>query len=90
MTLDKNTKVTIGSIIAGVVILAPIMITAAVQFSALKGAVQQCWTLEDQQNWADWARRNNPNLHVPEPNEIRRMKRGAARMDSRDHIGRAQ
>lgn len=72
MTIDKNTKVTIGAAAAVVSAFA----FYAVQFAKLEAAVRQAWTLEDQQNWADWARKNNPSIVVPNPYEIRRMRRG--------------
>lgn len=73
MALDKNTKITLG----GAVVIATAMVSAAVQLHELKAEVRSCWTVEDQQNWADWARKNNPSINVPSPQEIRRMKRGA-------------
>jgi hypothetical protein len=68
MTLSKDTKISIGTAVVMVAALIP----AAVQLHNLKVSV---WTVEDQQNWADHARKHNPTINVPEPNEIRRMRR---------------
>lgn len=75
MLLDKNAKITVG----GAIVIASALFTAAWQLRELQISVRQMqatvWTVEDQQNWADTARRLNPSIVVPNPYEVRRMKK---------------
>jgi hypothetical protein len=74
-TIGPNTKISI--LTAGTVFcsLFGALIWGRSQVEDLKGEVKKIWTTEDQQNFSDQLRRSNPGVSVPDPLDIRRMRR---------------
>jgi len=73
--LGRDTKISVGT--AGVVFvtLFGALLWGRSQVEEVKGEVRKIWSIEDQQNFADSLRRNNPGVSVPDPYDIRRMRR---------------
>ena len=75
MTIDKNTRITIGTALAlaGAIFARDIWVRD--QITSLKQAVHQVMTIEDGQNWTDEFRRLNPNIQTPNIYDILRKRR---------------
>lgn len=72
--IGRDSKISVGSAVAVFVTLLTGLIWGRAQFEGFRSDIQKIWTYEDQQNWSDSLRRNNPNVSVPDPLDIRRMR----------------